>query len=391
MSSPFFTVVIPAYNKPETLPYTLATCLKQVEFDDFEVLISDGSDINNNLNYDAIKEHIGDRVRYIRPSEVMGYYEHWEWILDSVRGEYVIYIGDDDGLTRDALYEYYECVKATGAEAVTSNLMSYQWPGFEFPPQVAEKNNTGTFWRTVPNDGAKYHVMNSEKVLEKVLNYEAPVVMLPFVYRATVKRELIMSIRKKYGGYFNGAPMDLYAALLTASNLKEYVLVDKALSIIGSSVKSTAYAEHVLGGNTNATKDFFARKPKGADYSLKYKSLMWNDAVFRDAMETWAERTSRKLPVMGFCGALWRACLSSYTETRSANMKKLLIHAAKNHYLSPLLLAGAALAVKSLTKKSAERDNSDVVMQYSGEEWNFNDVDSFAQACYDFCFSEPAL
>ncbi|GHS91289.1 hypothetical protein AGMMS49957_18070 [Synergistales bacterium] len=390
MSSPFFTVVIPAYNRPETLPYALATCLKQVDFDDFEVLISDGSDMGNNLSYEAIKEHIGPRVRYIRPKEVLGYYEHWEWILDSVRGEYVIYIGDDDGLTRDALREYYDCIKATGAEAVTSNLMSYQWPGFEFPPKVAANNNTGTFWRTVPNDGERYHVMKSEQVLEKVLDYKALVVMLPFVYRATVKTELVMSIRGKYGGYFNGAPPDLYAALLTASNLKEYVLVDKALSIIGSSVKSTAYAEHVLGGNTSATKEFFARKPKDAAYSLKYKSLMWNAAVFRDAMETWAKRTRRKLPIRGFCKALWGDCLNSATGTKGENIKKLLLHAAKNHYLSSLLLAGATLAVKAVTKRNASKpSDSELVLQYSGEEWGFSDVDSFAQACYDFCFSEP--
>ncbi|GHV33837.1 hypothetical protein FACS1894187_03200 [Synergistales bacterium] len=389
MSLPFFTVVIPTRNRHETLPYALATCLKQVDFDDFEVLISDNSDMDNNLSYEAIKEHIGDRVRYVRPPEVLGVCEHWEWILDSVRGEWVIYIGDDDGLTRDALYEYYECIKATGAEAVTSNLMSYQWPGFEFPPKIVEKNNTGTFWRTVPKDGERYHVMNSEEVLKKVLDYEALVVMLPFVYRATVKTELIMSIKKKYGGYFDGVPQDLYASLLTAGVLKEYVLVDKALSIIGSSIKSGAHASHALGGEALASKEFFALKPKNATYSLKYNKLQWNAAAFRDAMETWAERTSRKLPVLGFCKALWRDCLNSGTGTKGANIKKLLLHAAKNHYLTPLLLAGIALAVKSLTKRSVAPDNSELVLQYSGEEWNFSDVDSFAQACYDFCFSEP--
>jgi hypothetical protein len=198
-----------------------------------------------------------------------------------------------------------------------------------------------------------------------------------------------MFVKKKYGGYFDGVPQDLYAALLTASELKEYVLIDKALSIIGSSIKSGAYSGHVMGGETTAAKEFYALKPKSAAYSLEYSSLNWNAAGFRDAMETWAKRTSRKLPIWGFCKAIWGDCLTSHTGARGANIKKLLLHAVKNHYLTPLLLAGATLAVKSLIKQPAKMDDSGLVLQYSGEEWGFGDVDSFAQACYDFCFSEP--
>ncbi|GHT02570.1 hypothetical protein AGMMS50276_32540 [Synergistales bacterium] len=386
MSSPFFTIVIPTRNGHKFLPYALATCLKQVDFDDFEVIVSDNSDVGNNLSYEAIKEHIGDRVRYIRPPEALNQQKHWQWILDSgnINGEYVMYMGDDDGLTRDALREYYECIKATGAEAVMSNPLRYQWSGFEYPPTYVARNNVGAFCRIVPNNGEQYHIMNSEEVFQKALDFDpAGLARLPCVYWGMVKRELIVSIGKKYGEYFD-VTVDYYSAFLTAYNLKKYALVDKALCIMGYSIKSVTYSVNLKEPNTV--------KPKITTYMC---GVTWSSAAgIRISIEILAEKIlmSKKLPIFGYCKALWIECLTSVRGgSIGKRVRGLLLHAFKYHYLMPLFLAFVFLAIKKTKNTLIGKARRETIIQYkhySGEEWGFSDVDSFAQVAYDFCFSE---
>ena len=128
MSSPFFSIIIPTRNRQETLPYALLTCLNQVDFEDYEIIISDNSD-NRIISYKAIEFCLNEKIRYIYPPHIMSMTDHWEFALNFARGEYVTYLGDDDGLLRQCLITVAMWLHAhDNIEAVISKSLLYLWP-----------------------------------------------------------------------------------------------------------------------------------------------------------------------------------------------------------------------------------------------------------------------
>ena len=69
MCSPFFTVVIPTYNRADLLPLSIQSVLNQT-FQDFEVVVVDNCSTDNTSQ--VMKQYTNDsRVRYFRNEQNM--------------------------------------------------------------------------------------------------------------------------------------------------------------------------------------------------------------------------------------------------------------------------------------------------------------------------------
>ena len=99
---PRFSIVIPTRERPDTLRCALATCLNQ-DFDDYEIVVCD------NGTTDRTREVVGEiasgRVRHIRAPRSLAMSDNWELGVSEARGEFVLVLGDDDGLMPFALAE----------------------------------------------------------------------------------------------------------------------------------------------------------------------------------------------------------------------------------------------------------------------------------------------
>ena len=92
---PMFSIVMPTRNRAALLRFALQSALDQT-FTDYEIVVS------NNFSSDdtekVIREVGGERVRYVRTDRVLPMHDSWDFALTQARGEWILFLCDDDAL-----------------------------------------------------------------------------------------------------------------------------------------------------------------------------------------------------------------------------------------------------------------------------------------------------
>lgn len=248
-----FSIIIPTYNRLEVLKYAIETVLAQ-DFDDFELLISDNCSIDQTEIY--VRNIKDDRVVYTKPHDHCCMAKNWEHALTKARGDYIFFLGDDDGLTKNALARASEIVASYSPEAITWNKAQYNWP------------DSGKF----PNKGK---IITSNDIYTLVSSFMIYLLAkgythysyLPSVYNSFVKKSIIQKVKQSSydGRYFGSNTPDVYSGIVNASKIKRYIFSERPFSISGSSKYSNGNAVSVAG---DYFKEFFDRN-----------ELPWNNQV----------------------------------------------------------------------------------------------------------------
>lgn len=115
---PKFTIAIPTHNN---LLEDLINCLKSasdVEFDDYEVIISDTSDTDDNYNYliKYIKENSLDNVTIQKNNSKWSMWDNHNYLAQNAKGDYIFFLHSDDTILPNAL---------NGIDAI---LKGYRYP-----------------------------------------------------------------------------------------------------------------------------------------------------------------------------------------------------------------------------------------------------------------------
>jgi len=98
-----FTIAIPTHNNEDTIEDALKSALN-VDFDDFEVLISDTS--NNDHTQKIVSSFVKDyekKVKYFRNPFEWNMWQNHNFLLNEAKGDYVLFIHSDDSLLDDCL------------------------------------------------------------------------------------------------------------------------------------------------------------------------------------------------------------------------------------------------------------------------------------------------
>lgn len=122
MKKPFFSIVIPTYNRAEDLQFALF-CIFQQTFRNFEVIISD------NYSTDSTQEVVGKlkdkRIRYSRTKTNLGNALNMGRGLKYAKGKYIFYHSDDDFLPySDSLKNIYKKIQKYKPGFVRLNYVS---------------------------------------------------------------------------------------------------------------------------------------------------------------------------------------------------------------------------------------------------------------------------
>ena len=228
-NSKLLSVVVPTKDRYKYLKF-LIDLIASFDSDEVELVIQDNSDNNtefvaylNDLAYKFIKyDHTKGQIPMAINSD--------KAILNST-GEYVCFLGDDDGLTRFTI-DCAAWMKENGIEAVKSSTVNYYWSDIsqgtqKRPPSVIKYNSfTGKVRYLSP-----YHEL--EKVLKKGITDRGK---MPLVYHSIVKREVLDKVYKKVGTYFPGNSPDISNAVALSLTVQKYAYVDFPLAFSGWSV-----------------------------------------------------------------------------------------------------------------------------------------------------------
>lgn len=231
MSNPRFSIVIPTCERHETLHYCIQSALAQQDFDDYEIIVSDNA--SSPATRETVEAFQSEKIRYIRTPRRLAMTNNFEFAVAHSTGDYVIVIGDDDGLMPDALRTIDEIATRTGHKAIRWESIYYYWPNM-----LKEKNRNVA----AIAHGTQEVVFNGETTINNVINDELHYTLLPMLYHSAIHRDLINELKAKTGSVFKSRSPDIYSGFAIAYLAKQYLYCGQAYSIMGLSGKSNGWA-----------------------------------------------------------------------------------------------------------------------------------------------------
>lgn len=122
-----FSIVIPTHNRLHLLREAIETVRRQ-EFEDWELVVFDNA--SDEPVYDHVRSLKDNRLRYVRSDEFLPVTCSWNRGIDLARGDYVILLGDDDGLTPHYFTRVQEILeKFDEPDVVYTNIYQFWHPG----------------------------------------------------------------------------------------------------------------------------------------------------------------------------------------------------------------------------------------------------------------------
>jgi glycosyltransferase involved in cell wall biosynthesis len=226
------SIVVPTRERCDTLQHALRTCTAQ-DYDSLEIVVSD------NASTDATREMVlacdDPRVRYVNTGRRLSMSRNWEFALQHVQGEFVTFIGDDDGLLPGAAAAVADLLAQSGLPAVSWLKGEYLWPNHSKP----ERRNLMVLPLT--NVLLEY---DSASVVRDACALWVPYFRLPAVYNSFVSTA---AMRECAGGgdFFRSVTPDVYSGAALASTIPRYLYSLRPFSLNGASA-------HSNGGSASA-------------------------------------------------------------------------------------------------------------------------------------------
>jgi glycosyltransferase involved in cell wall biosynthesis len=260
------SIVIPTLNRYETL-LPLLTSLCGFKSFDFEIIIQDNSGDNSEflVFYEKFKKD--NRLKYFHSIEILSAIENCDLAVKKASGEFICFIGDDDGITQEML-NCCEWMKTNNVESVFFNRAIYTWPQtnhyFKF-------NNVLNGKLIIPNFTGELKKLNVIEEYSKIFKSGGQGMFnCPRLYHGIISKKCLDNLYSDLGTYFPGPVPDMSNCIALSKYIENHYFVDLPLVITGQSSKSmsgkNAMRKHQ--GEISNEKSL----PKSAE-------LIWNQRV----------------------------------------------------------------------------------------------------------------
>src|SRR5260370_4116732 len=129
-----FSILLPTRNRLDLLRYAVESVRLQ-RYPDWEIVISDNASTEDVEGFAA--SYADSRIRYYRTERLLPVTENWNAALELSTGDYLIMLGDDDGLMRDCLELVDKLIEEwRRPDAVYTQALQFAYPGV-IPGQVS--------------------------------------------------------------------------------------------------------------------------------------------------------------------------------------------------------------------------------------------------------------
>lgn len=245
--SVLISVVIPTRCREETLKASLHSAVEQ-DFDDYEIIVSDNN--SEDKTREVVESFNNSKVRYVNPGKRLSMCDNWEFALSHVKGEYVIFIGDDDAVVPAGLKKLAHYITATKkADAYMWPNITYWWPMDDKPPWVTN-HAVEMVKRKLNNDDQMAVVENNLKEIairtlkHGLWRYSD----LPMVYHNAVSTKVLKAIARSSGRVFHSNAPDFVTFLEIPVFADTVVRLSYPVTIFGVSAKSNGGSGTVKDG-----------------------------------------------------------------------------------------------------------------------------------------------
>ncbi len=242
-----FTVIIPTRERCDTLKWSLKTCTEQ-NYDNLEILVSDN--FSQDETRSVVDEYRDNRIKYVNTGERLSMSHNWEFALSHASGDYVIYVGDDDGIMPDVFDELNTILQDRQIDSLSWKKPMYYWLNHIIPE-----------YRNILLTPLKESLQefDSQEALEKVRNF-GEFDRLPSLYDGFVKRSVLEDIKKQSGNFFQSRTPDVYSTIALLGTIESFSFSGKPFSIQGASSHSNGTAYLFYGKDEAAAAKYLSEE-----------------------------------------------------------------------------------------------------------------------------------
>ena len=269
-----YSIIIPAYNGRKYLPACISSVLSQ-NYSDYELIVSDDYSTDGTAEYIDTLKH--PNIKVLHTPHKMSMTEHWEWVLVQACGEWLIFIGQDDGLQAyffelaDILVKYADRKKI---KAITSRGAFYYWPRCDGEFNVQ--------YRAIPKITVCNYKIKTMIALTMCDNFNSSdYFSLPQMYTSSLfHKSLLEQARQKQNGkIFCTHPQDANLAAIGCRLTDYYLYSGVPLGWGGTSPSSAGRA--ISHGKNKELKNTYLEKIKNSELKCyaKMGSFELNSAI----------------------------------------------------------------------------------------------------------------
>lgn len=250
----------------------LIKLIKGFKSNRIELVVQDNTYDNSEI-IEFLREFGFPQLKYYHISKPLSQSENSTEAICNSTGEYICFIGDDDGVTR-YIDDTVQWMKDNGYSILKSAPSVFKWPSF-VSPKGYDVKGTALF-----NDyKLTYKECLCGPVLSKLLRSGIDTLgSMPKVYNGIVKRTLLDKIYEKCGTFFPGPSPDMANAVALSVLEEKYVYVDFPIIIGGHSAH--------LGGGAARYKNGLGPLEDQPFIAQEYKDK-WSPRI----PKVWASRT----------------------------------------------------------------------------------------------------
>jgi len=227
MAEKVYSIVIPTRERHDVLQYSLRTALALPQ-QNVEIVVMDNC--SSPETYELVKQYDDSRIRYHRSDVRLSMSENWELGLSKVTGDYVFFLGDDDGIMPDAIQLAMRIHQWYPDKILAWKPIVWMWPTTIVEP-----------YRNVlhMHISKKVELRDSKESLRKLYSYENNFHESPGVYNAIVPMSFMRKFCADHGKYFFSPVPDIYSGIVNSYFTENHIYSYRPLSVWGLSKHST--------------------------------------------------------------------------------------------------------------------------------------------------------
>ncbi len=272
-----FSIVIPTHNRLSLLKDAIYTVLQHKNYDNWELIIFD------NASSDSIEAYVQSlnepRIRYKKSNDFLPVTKSWNNAIDMASGDYVMLIGDDDGLVPDYFTKLNTLIHAfEQPDFIYASIYQFMHPGVL--PSMREgylqlvKNG---FFFTDKDNPFILSKKDADRTWQGslLLKRNFGLGLQQFIF----KRTFLESLRIN-GAIFHSTYPDYYLANLAMAKGNKIVVSPKPFACTGVSTASFGYT---LFNNLQQTGEIILNSPlTNDDLYPNYKSHLLPGSSYQD-------------------------------------------------------------------------------------------------------------
>ncbi len=244
MSEPFFSIIVPTFNRSDLVPHTIRSVLAQT-YRDWEAIVCDNCSTDDTSR--VVSRFSDPRITYIKTPRHMVIADNWEFARRRARGTFICMLADDDALTATALERFRHEITRHDADFLFCKIAEYRDASFAGPYRNSLQ---------CPSFSTLSRVMAADDFIQSLFLLQLNHTTHPSAF--VFAKSLGDLVATRCGRLFQTNGVEFFAWPSAAAFAKRIISIDAPLTICGRTTKSWGSNLILLNPGKKRIKKFIA-------------------------------------------------------------------------------------------------------------------------------------